>query len=71
MLCEIVLHNLPRLTEFARERAEEFYAMETVNGLFINDQLTLNERSSDRLWRRNVYFLRSCFNFAHAGAEAS
>ena len=36
-LCEIVLHNLPRLTEFARERAEEFYAMETVNGLFIND----------------------------------
>ena len=32
VLDEIVLRNLRQVTEFARERAEEFYAMATTNG---------------------------------------
>ena len=32
VLDEIVLRNLRQVTEFARERAEEFYAMATANG---------------------------------------
>ena len=32
VLDEIVLRNLRQVTEFARERTEEFYAMATANG---------------------------------------